>query len=211
MGIHDLWLFVVAGILLNVTPGPDMALVIARSTQLGTLAGMVAALGISAGLLVHIIAAAIGVSAVIVASAAAFAVLKWIGTLYLIYLGIQMLRSSLQTGKSPEQPQSHSPIDLRHVFVQGFLTNVLNPKIALFFLAFLPQFVDTDVPSKAVAFMSLGLLFNIVGTAWNFGVAWFAGALTSSKRYARIRIWLERGIGVLFVGVGVRLALVERP
>jgi len=178
---------------------------------------MVAALGIAAGLLVHIIAAAIGVSAVIVASAAAFAVLKWIGTLYLIYLGIQMLRSSFQTDKSPEQPQSHSPIDLRppidlrHVFAQGLLTNVLNAKIALFFLAFLPQFVDTDAPSKAVAFMSLGLLFNIVGTAWNFGVAWFAGALTSSKRYARIRVWLERGIGVLFVGVGVRLALAERP
>src|SRR5262249_2402383 len=155
---------------------PDMALIIARSTMQGTGAGLVAALGIATGLFVHILAAAIGVSAIVLASAVAFTVLKWIGALYLIYLGIQMLRSSLHTDKERRQLQSQPAMALRHVFAQGFLTNVLNPKIALFFLAFVPQFVDSNASSKAAAFITLGLLFNSVGTAWNFGVAWFSGA-----------------------------------
>src|SRR5438105_3162520 len=97
MGIHDLWLFVVTGLLLNITPGPDMALIVARSTQQGTRAGVVAALGVGVGAFIHISAAAIGISAIIVASAWAFTVLKWIGALYLIYVGIAMVRTSFQS------------------------------------------------------------------------------------------------------------------
>jgi len=211
MGIHDLWLFVVAGLLLNITPGPDMALIIARSTKQGTGAGVVAALGIATGLFVHILAAAIGVSAIVLASAVAFTALKWIGALYLIYLGVQMVRSSSHTNKGARQLQSLPPMALRHVFAQGFLTNVLNPKIALFFLAFVPQFVDSNASSKAAAFITLGLLFNGVGTAWNFGVAWFAGALAGCNGYRRVRTSLEWALAVLFVGLGLRLALTERP
>jgi threonine/homoserine/homoserine lactone efflux protein len=210
MGIHHLWLFVVAGFLLNITPGPDMALIIAKSTQRGTRAGIAAAIGIATGLFIHIAAAAIGISAIIAASAAAFMVLKWAGALYLIYLGAGLLWSSQQMVRHTERRYSQLPFEFRRVFVQGFLTNVLNPKIALFFLAFLPQFVDVDAPSKSAALFSLGLLFNVVGTVWNFGVAWFAAALTASQSYAYVRLWLERALGVLLVGIGIKLALLER-
>src|SRR5262245_52058430 len=140
MGIHDLWYCLLAGVLLNITPGQDMALIIARSTQYGTRAGVAAALGVGVGAFVHIFAAAIGISTLIVASAVAFTVLKWVGAAYLIYLGIQLLRSSLL----PKPALTTLPISngLRSAFLQGILTNALNPKVAVFFLAFLPQFVD---------------------------------------------------------------------
>jgi threonine/homoserine/homoserine lactone efflux protein len=188
-----------------------MALIIARSAQQGIRAGIAAALGIAAGLFVHIIAAAIGLSAIIVASAAAFTVLKWIGALYLIYLGMRIMHSSLRGIPCRESLVSHPTVPPRQTFMQGFLTNVLNPKIALFFLAFLPQFVDGYAPSKAEAFITLGLVFNAVGTTWNIVVACCAGALVGSTGYLRLCVWLERALGALFLAVGVKLALAERP
>jgi threonine/homoserine/homoserine lactone efflux protein len=216
MGIHDLWLFLAAGLVLNITPGPDMALIIARSTQQGTRAGMAAALGVGAGAFIHIAAAAIGISAIIVASAFAFAMLKWVGALYLIYIGIQILWTSTRTTtrQEPRQPlrrQPLPPVSLRWIFMQGVLTNALNPKVAMFFLAFLPQFVDAQAPSVVAAFVSLGLIFNAMGTTWNIAVAWFAGTVGASTGYARTKAWLERAIGALFIGVGIKLALAERP
>jgi RhtB (resistance to homoserine/threonine) family protein len=210
MGIHDLWLFLLAGALLNITPGPDMALVIARSTRDGTRAGTLAALGIGAGAFVHIAAAAVGLSALILTSALAFSILKWLGALYLIYLGIQMLRSSREdAGHAPALPHPHSTA-FGNAFLQGVLTNMLNPKVAMFFLAFLPQFVDPSTPSKTTAFITLGLLFNAMGTAWNIAVAWLAGRLIVSTATRRLKQWLERVIGVLFIGMGVKLALSDR-
>src|SRR5262245_25898618 len=210
MGIHDLWLFLLAGVLLNITPGQDMALIIARSTQYGTRAGVAAALGVGVGAFVHIFAAAIGISTLIVASAVAFTVLKWIGAAYLIYLGIQLLRSSLLPKPATTTLPKLSD-GLRSAFLHGILTNALNPKVAVFFLAFLPQFVDADAPSKITSFITLGLLFNAIGTAWNVGVAWFAGKFATSKAYVRMKAWLERAVGALFVLVGIRLALTEQP
>lgn len=211
MGIHDLWLFLMAGVLLNITPGPDMALIVARSTQQGARAGIVAALGVGVGAFIHIGAAAIGISALIVTSAVAFAALKWVGALYLTYLGIQMLRSSFDNKAPLKTPQPLPSAGLRQIFLQGVLTNALNPKVAMFFLAFLPQFVDATAPSKVVAFITLGLVFDAVGTTWNIAVAWFAGRLAKSSAYACLKTWLERAIGALFVGVGIKLALAERP
>ena len=210
MGIHDLWLFLAAGLLLNITPGPDMALIIARSTQQGTRAGIAAALGVGAGAFFHIAAAAIGISAFIVASAFAFIVLKWIGALYLVYLGIQILRLSVRKAGRQMPFLSVPPLPMRQIFTQGVLTNVLNPKVAVFFLAFLPQFVDADAPSKVAAFVTLGLIFNAVGTAWNLAVAWFAGAIAGSTGCEHTKTWLERTIGSLFIVVGIRLAFAER-
>jgi threonine/homoserine/homoserine lactone efflux protein len=210
MGIHDIWLFLVAGLLLNVTPGPDMALVIARSTQQGTRAGIAAALGVGAGAFVHIAAAAIGLSAVLVTSALAFTVLKWIGAIYLIFLGVKLIRASFATGADADGQAAFGPMGLWQIFIQGALTNVLNPKVAVFFLAFLPQFVDADAPSKVAAFIVLGLLFDVMGTTWNVAVAWFAGTLAASPAYRQSKVWLERTIGALFIGVGIRLALTER-
>jgi len=210
MGIHDIWLFVLAGFLLNITPGPDMALIIARSAQYGTRAGVAAALGVGTGAFVHIAAAAVGISALILASATAFTVLKWAGAIYLVYLGIQMLRATFNAPEAAA-PLSEPPpaASLRQIFLQGVLTNALNPKVAVFFLAFLPQFVDADAPSKALAFVTLGLLFDGVGTLWNIAVACFAGTLATAHGTRRIRTWLERGVGALFIAVGVRMALAE--
>jgi len=217
MGIHDLWLFLLAGVLLNITPGPDMALIIARSTQQGMRAGIIAALGVGVGAFIHIAAAAIGLSALILTSALAFTVLKWVGALYLVYLGIQLLRSPVENTAAHESKISNQtsrpllPARLPHIFLQGVLTNALNPKVAMFFLAFLPQFVSADARSKVAAFMVLGLLFNAVGTTWNIAVAWFTGRLAASRTSLHLRAWLTRAIGALFVGVAIKLALTEQP
>lgn len=207
MGIHDLWLFILAGALLNVTPGPDMALVIARSTQNGPRAGIAAALGVGVGTFFHIAAAAVGISALILASAWAFTAVKWVGALYLIYLGIQTVRATFGSAPVAAPVVAVSSASLGQIFRQGVLTNALNPKVAIFFLAFLPQFVDADAPSKAMAFVTLGLIFDTVGTLWNVLVALAAGWLATKAPSQRLKLWLERGIGALFVGVGVKLAL----
>lgn len=207
MGIHDLWLFILAGALLNVTPGPDMALVIARSTQHGPRAGIAAALGVGVGTFFHIAAAAVGISTLILASAWAFTAVKWVGALYLIYLGIQTVRATFGSAPVAAPVVAVSSASLGQIFRQGVLTNALNPKVAIFFLAFLPQFVDADAPSKAMAFVSLGLIFDTVGTLWNVLVALAAGWLATKAPSLRLKLWLERGIGALFVGVGVKLAL----
>src|SRR4051794_29798877 len=139
LGIHQLWLFILSGLLLNVTPGPDTAYIIGRSIQLGWRGGAAAALGISCGCLVHVFGAAIGLSALLMTSAAAFAVLKLAGAAYLLFTGVQMLLS--RPGPVADVTVQQGAIPLRRVFWQGALTNALNPKVALFFLAFLPQFV----------------------------------------------------------------------
>ena len=148
LGTHDLWLFVLSGLLLNITPGPDTLYIVGRSSAQGVRGGAVAALGIGAGALVHICAAALGLSAILAASATAFTVVKIVGAVYLVYVGISLMRSRRSTPSAPLASE-YRPTRLRAIFFQGFLTNVLNPKVALFFLAFLPQFVLADAPSKA--------------------------------------------------------------
>jgi threonine/homoserine/homoserine lactone efflux protein len=211
LGIHDLWLFLAAGLLLNVTPGPDIAYIVGRSTQYGVRGGVAAALGICAGCFVHISAAAVGLSAALVASSSAFTMLKWVGAAYLVYIGLRMLTASQPDALIPP-PNLAPTARLRMIFLQGLLTNVLNPKVALFFLAFLPQFIPAGASSKVTAFVILGLIFNLTGTLWNLGVAWCAGRLASAHSALHfVRIWLGRLLGVMFVGLGVRLALSEKP
>jgi threonine/homoserine/homoserine lactone efflux protein len=207
MGVHDLWLFVVSGLLLNMTPGVDTLYIVGRSAAQGRRAGAVAALGIGAGCIVHTLAAALGLSAILATSAIAFALVKWIGAAYLVYLGITLLLSKSAAASAPTPP----PASLRRVFMQGFLTNVLNPKVALFFLAFLPQFIDVNAPHKGLAFLMLGAIFNGNGTLWNLFVAWSASGL--GRRLAAgggAAAWLNRALGALFVALGVRLALSEQ-
>jgi threonine/homoserine/homoserine lactone efflux protein len=150
LGIHELWLFVISGVLLNITPGPDTAYVVGRSVQMGWHGGAAAALGISAGCFVHVFGAAIGLSALLMASSAAFTLIKWAGAAYLCFIGVTMM---LSRQRPPAEDVGSAAISLRQVFWQGAATNVLNPKVALFFLAFLPQFVEADAPHKAVAFL----------------------------------------------------------
>ncbi len=209
LGIHSLGLFVLSGVLLNITPGPDTAYIVGRSVQIGWRGGVAAALGISAGCLVHVFAAAIGLSALLAASSVAFTAVKWIGAAYLVYTGIRML---LASAASPAADTVTVPRakTLRQVFWQGALTNALNPKVALFFLAFLPQFVDADATGKALAFVVLGLIFIGTGTAWNLGMAAFAAKAVGRIRHSgRALVWLNRALGAMFIGLGVRVAMLQ--
>ena len=157
--IHDLPLFLAAGLLLNLTPGVDMAFVAGSSVAQGRRAGVLAALGVGAGCVLHMVLAAAGLSALLAASALAFEVVKWAGAAYLVWMGLGMLRQRGGTRLAPID------VDPRRVFWQGAFTNALNPKVALFFLAFLPQFITLGAPGQAVAFIALGALFNVGGTA----------------------------------------------
>lgn len=207
-GTHDLLLFVISGLLLNVTPGPDTLYIVGRSSTQGLRAGAAAALGIGAGTLVHITAAALGLSALLAASSSAFAVLKLAGAAYLVYVGVSLMRSPRGgPSKAPATP-GFTPVPLRTVFVQGFLTNVLNPKVAMFFLAFLPQFVAPDAPDKPLAFLFLGVIFDLNGTLWNLFVAWSTARISGGFRQNHtIAKWFSSGVGGLFVYLGIRLAL----
>jgi threonine/homoserine/homoserine lactone efflux protein len=209
LGTHDLWLFVVSGLLLNVTPGPDTLYIVGRSSAQGVRAGAIAALGIGAGTVVHVLATSLGLSAILAASATAFAVVRWVGAAYLLYVGVSLILASRSNAKAVTQTISKGA-SLRSIFLQGFLTNVLNPKVALFFLAFLPQFVVVDTPSKPLALLFLGALFDFNGTLWNLCVAWSSARLSS--RFARggtFARWFNGCVGSLFVGIGIRLALAD--
>ncbi len=210
-GIHDLWLFVLSALLLNITPGPDTLYIVGRSASQGLRAGAFAALGIGTGALVHVSAAALGLSAILAASATAFTAVKFVGAAYLLYVGVGLLRSSGTAHSAmvvtEESQLSTRQLSMRGVFLQGFFTNVLNPKVALFFLAFLPQFVASDAPSKPLAFLLLGFIFDFNGTIWNLFVAWSASRLSRLAPGAAFKTWFNRCVGCLFIGVGIRLAL----
>ena len=213
MPLDHLLLFVVAGLLLNLTPGPDVLYIVSHALKSGVRAGMVGALGIAAGCFVHIFAAAIGVSALLAASATAFAVLKWVGAAYLVWVGIRMLRSSAPAiGGLAAERHGPSSADLRTVFVRGFTTNALNPKVALFFLAFLPQFIAPAVQHKSLVFLMLGLLFNLngllVNAGWALAAAWLSANVGGVRKSMR---WLERAAGAMFAGFGLKLALSDNP
>jgi len=208
LGIHELWLFILSGLLLNVTPGPDTAYIIGRSIQLGWRGGAAAAIGISGGCLVHVFGAAIGLSALLMASSAAFTVLKFAGAAYLLVTGIQMLLSRPRPIAEVTVPGDG--ISLSRIFWQGVLTNALNPKVALFFLAFLPQFVAADSPHQTAAFLLLGLIFICNGTLWCLGVAAFAArAAGRIRQSAGVLAWINRVMGGMFVYLGFRVAMLE--
>jgi threonine/homoserine/homoserine lactone efflux protein len=209
-GIHDLALFVVSGLLLNIMPGPDSLLIMTRSATQGWRAGSAAALGIGTGTFVHIFAAAVGLSAILATSAAAFTVVKLLGAAYILYLAVGMLLSKRGAGGAA-QPPALAPLPLRRIYGQGILTNVLNPKVALFFLAFVPQFIDANAPHKALAFLILGAIFNINGMLWCHALALFtAQAKARLKLNPAVTQWLNRATGGMFVWLGVKLALAKQ-
>jgi len=207
LGIHEIWLFILSGILLNITPGPDSVYVIGRSMQMGWRGGAAAALGISFGCFFHVAGAAIGLSALLMASSTAFSILKLVGAAYLVVTGLQMLWSRPALAAAIDEPE-RSP--LRRVFLQGVFTNALNPKVALFFLAFLPQFVAADSPHKPLAFLALGLIFIFTGTLWCLVLAAFAAKAANRLRTSEGAItWVNRVLGGLFIYLGIRVAMLE--
>ena len=207
-GLENFWLFVTAGFLLNITPGPDMLYVLTRSATQGRAAGVASALGIFCGCLVHIGAAALGLSALLMTSALAFEIVKWCGALYLVYLGVR----SWVTANRPLGAASPSgalvQVRLGKVFRQGFLVNVLNPKVALFFLTFLPQFTDPHGGNLAGQIAVLGLTFDAMGTAVLLVVAVASAAFRPRLRAASAIP--ARVSGAIFVLMGVGLAVSRR-
>jgi threonine/homoserine/homoserine lactone efflux protein len=205
---HSLLLFILAGLALNVTPGPDMMYIVARSSTEGRRAGIVSALGVAAGTLVHIAALTLGLAAVLGAVPLAYDTVRLAGAGYLIYLGVRALL---------HRPASSAEITIHRaslwaIFRQGVVTNVLNPKVALFFLAFLPQFVDPSRGAPALQMAVLGLIFDLNGTLVNIGVAVGAHSVASlflGERSRNARI-MGRATGVLFIGLGARVALLRK-
>ena len=211
--LHHLLLFVAAGVLLNLTPGPDVLYIVSNSLRSGAKAGVVAALGINAGCFVHIFAAALGVSALLAASPAAFTVLKWIGAAYLLWVGAKLIFARApHAAPDLRQLAGATPaLPLRKVFLGGFLTNALNPKVAIFFLAFVPQFIGPEAGDKALAFIALGSLFNVNSVAINAGWALAAAWLAGRGGVRSALHWLDRVAGAMFVGFGLKLALADNP
>ena len=209
LGTHDLALFIVSGLLLNIAPGPDSLLVMARSASQGWRAGSMAALGIGAGTCVHIVAAALGMSALLATSATAFMLVKLVGAAYLLYIGIGMLLTRRRDNGA--LADALPPLSHGRIFAQGFLTNVLNPKVALFFLAFVPQFIHPDAEHKALAFLLLGAIFNVNGMLWCHFLALSTVFARQRLRIGRgLGLWLERGVGGVLALLGVKLALADR-
>lgn len=206
LGVQHLGLFVASGILLNLTPGQDTAYIIGRTIAQGRRAGVLSALGISTGSIVHSLAAAFGLSAVLAASARAFLAIKLIGAVYLVFIGLQML---LHRRAAPEDATAACPPESGwRVYRDGIVTNLFNPKVALFFMAFLPQFIDPAAPSTVAAFLLLGGIFICTGTIWCVILAFAAAAATARVRgNASAATLVKRATGALFVGLGVRLAV----
>lgn len=208
LDFRTLAVFLVAGLALNVTPGPDMLYVIARSASEGRKAGIVSALGIATGTLVHIGLVAGGLAGLLKSVPVAFEVVKYAGAAYLVYLGV---RAIVATGP-PLLANKLPPARLGALYRQGMITNVLNPKVALFFLALLPQFVDPRRGPIAAQVVILGMLFNTTGTIVNCGVAVAAsriGNWTRTRATAAKRI--QRLTGAIFIGLGLRLVFLEGP
>jgi threonine/homoserine/homoserine lactone efflux protein len=223
-GVHDITLFIVAGLLLNLTPGPDMAYIAARGASGGFRDGAAAVSGITAGCFVHTLAAALGLSALLATSATAFEIVKWCGALYLFYAGVRLIlsggsnESTALAAPGQDAPAQRSavgpsanPAAALRIFREALMINVFNPKVALFFLAFVPQFIAADAPAKALAFVLLGALFNFNSLFVNLAVAWLASrAGTRLRGRGPASRWMQRATGALFIVLAGRLAALAR-
>jgi threonine/homoserine/homoserine lactone efflux protein len=205
LGIHDYWLFVASGVLLNLTPGQDTFYIVGRSIAQGVRAGVASALGITVGSLIHTAMAAVGLSAVLATSASAFMVVKLVGAAYLVYLGVRMLTARISVEASAT---GRSGASVFTAFRDGIVTNVFNPKVALFFLALMPQFIDRDSNAKIAAFIVLGLTFITTGTIWCLTLAISAGNLRGFfvRNPTGLNV-VTRAAGGVFVWLGLRLAV----
>lgn len=204
--LNNLIIFVLAGLTLNITPGPDMMFVITRSVTESARSGVISSLGIAAGSVFHTLAVAFGLSALLAAVPAAYEVIKYTGAAYLVYLGLKMLLGKQSLKLSDDK----KPVKMHSVFLQAIITNIFNPKVALFFLAFLPQFVNPE-GSITLQLILLGLLFNFNGTIVNILVALSAGRL---GKFIKLKLnnssvfkWITASV---FIGLGIRLALLEK-
>lgn len=203
----SLVVFVGAGLLLNITPGPDVLYIVGRSLGQGRWAGIVSALGIATGSLLHVAAGALGLSALMLAVPSAYDVVRYVGAAYLAFLGYR----ALVGGRSALDVRTLAPVPLGRIYRQGIVTNVLNPKVAMFFLAFLPQFTDATRGPLALQFLLLGLVFVVNGTfvclAYALAASWIGEWL---RDRGAVSTWMNRAMGGLFIALGLRLAFDAR-
>lgn len=208
MTLHSYLLFVLAAFALILVPGPDMMYMLGRCLAQGRRAGILSALGFNLGGYVHLTAAVLGLSAILAASATAFTVVKWVGAAYLIYLGLSALWS--KQGLVIDTDGAVAGRRGRTILWQAFLSDVLNPKVALFFLALLPQFVDRSAAHPTLQIALLGVTVNAIGLPTNIAIACCAARVSRGlRRNGSITVWLRRALGALFIGLGLRIA-VER-
>ena len=207
-GIQDLWLFVISGLLLNMTPGADLLYLIDRSIAQGVRFGIAAGIGASLGCIVHIFLAVVGLSAILHTSDLAFTIVQYLGAAYLIYLGLSTWE---KTHKVSSKTAISSPNSgLYRVATKAIMINLFNPKVALFFIAFFPQFIDIDNANSTLAFVFLGAIFVINATLWNVFVAWSASGISNKLAlYSKLGILLQRLCSIIFIGLGLRLGLSE--
>lgn len=202
-GIINYKLFILSGILLNITPGADTLYILGRGVSQGRKSAIISALGISAGCLVHTILAAFGLSAILEKSIFAFNIVKWIGALYLIYLGIKSFKTKEIVFENNENTQV---ISSKKIFLEGVITNVLNPKVALFFLSFLPQFISTNNNYGFIPFLILGFTFIITGTLWGLILSFSSSIMTNAmKKNRNISSRLNKITGIVFITLGIKL------
>lgn len=208
-GIINFETFILAGILLNLTPGNDTIFILSRSIAQGKQAGIMSVLGIATGSIIHTTLAAFGLSIIISKSIIAFTIIKYAGAVYLAYIGYKMLtdRSQLDT----ETTSTDRKINLKKIYRDGVITNVLNPKVALFFIAFLPQFIDPSYKNTVLPFMMLGITFTITGTAWCLVLASFASAISNKLKYnKKLSGYINKTCGAVLIGLGIKVALTGR-
>ena len=200
--------FLVAAILLNLSPGPDIAFILGQTAKNGQRAGFAAMFGIWSGAFLHVILAAVGLSAILASSATAFTVVKWDGALYLIYLGVQAIRSD--GGSYSSDTETSKSSDFK-IFRQGILVATLNPKVAIFFLAFLPQFVVDGAGAVSSQLFLHGILIIVVAAFIEPPLVILGAKLTKYlNNNDQVATWMDRGLGTLFIGLGVRLAMSDR-
>jgi threonine/homoserine/homoserine lactone efflux protein len=201
-------LFLSAAIAINITPGPDMIYILSRTIAQGRKIGIASSLGVCSGALVHIFAAAFGLSAILATSAMAFGVVKYVGAAYLMYLGIKALSSKRISFDIPVVKQEQSTF--WKAFRQGVLIDILNPKVAIFFMAFLPQFVRPELGHAPAQILILGFLVNLIGMVIESILVLTAAKTTIFFRNnSQFSIVLDRVLGSVFIGLGIRLALIE--
>lgn len=206
-GIEHYWIFVLSSILLNITPGSDTIYILSRSIFQGKKAGIMSVYGIVSGSLVHTLLAGLGLSLILMQSALAFNIVKWIGAAYLIWLGIRSIMARQENNPSMQAVESQSN---RKVYLQGMMTNVLNPKVALFYLAFIPQFVSPEQTYGAIPFILLGLTFSTTGILWCMLLVLFSSKMAQRLQSSRISTYMNKITGGIFILLGLNLLRTSR-
>ncbi|WP_409415884.1 LysE family translocator [Flavobacterium sp. PS2] len=208
-GIIHYETFILTGLLLNITPGNDTIFILSRSMAQGKKAGFMSVLGIATGSLIHTILAAFGLSIIIAKSILVFSIIKYASAAYLLYIGYQMLTD--KTRLNTDVSFSEKSINLKKIYRDGVITNVLNPKVALFFISFLPQFIDSGLKNTIVPFITLGITFTITGTIWCLFLANFSSIIFAKLKYnKKLSNYINKSCGAVLIGLGIKVALTNK-